>query len=904
MKSILLLLVTLVSSLSYLSSQNIYWTCQSCNPSKIMTAKVDGTNRETLVENNLSTPHGIAVDSIEEKIYWSDESNNKIERSGLDGANRETIINVGLTSPRGIELDLNNGKIYWTEISPSNKIRRANLDGTEIEDFITGLSNPNDLVFDFDNSMVYWTNGGALQIQRANLDGTEIETIVSTDSNPIAIALEKESQKIYWSQFSGGKIRRANLDGSSPEDVISSNNPKKWGFTIDQKNNKLYWADTDNSKIQFSDLDGNMITDVTSMESNFVRGITVYEPKVDAEVLDFDGMNDYVLVPDDDRLDPNHLTFEAWLRPTDLSDFPQVINHSNDQMGWYVQLFNNGTVWFDLGNNSTQIAHTTKSLIKTDEWQHLAISYDGGQAKFFINGILEETIPLNAPVTNYTGDLILGRWGQSNIQFYEGQMDEVRIWNIARTEQEILTNYSIEIDCTESNLVAYYQFNQGVAGRDNSSVTTLDDCTTNDFDGLLINFALNGDFSNWLESDGLSINKLATALDFDGVGDHITISDDDRLDPELLTFEVWLRPINLSTFPQVINHSDDQIGWYVQLFNDGTVWFDLGNNLTQIAHTTKSLIQTNQWQHLAISYDGNQAKFFINGVLEETIPLNAPVTNYAGNLILGKWGQSDIQFYEGQMDEVRIWNIARTEQEIQSNYDTEINCNNSNLVAYYQFNQGLAEQDNFNINFLTDCTTNSFDGSLINFALDGSFSNWVEGLEISDVPDLTTECDCNNISPETDSLNLTGILEGDFTNRVITSDGIVQSGDITNLRVDCSITLLPGFIAENGSSFSASIVECLLNATDQVPPLIENRSYKPLLNNRLIIYPNPTSGIVNLSANGEATLNILDYMGRTIKNSNFDTNAEIDLTALQSGIYWFIVQDNSGNITSKKIIKQ
>jgi len=94
--------------------------------------------------------------------------------------------------------------------------------------------------------------------------------------------------------------------------------------------------------------------------------------------------------------------------------------------------------------------------------------------------------------------------------FYNGELDELRVWNVARTQSEIQENMYARLTGAESGLIGYYNFNQGVPEGENLTVTNLIDLTTNHYDGLLIDFALNGSISNWVNSvciSGTSINK-------------------------------------------------------------------------------------------------------------------------------------------------------------------------------------------------------------------------------------------------------------------------------------------------------------------------------------------------------------------------------------------------------------
>ena len=134
----------------------MYWT--DWNTDKIQRADLDGSNVEDLITTGLSTPRDIALDLVNNKMYWTDAGNDLIKRADLDGSNVETLVETrklvtpnltgSETIPLGIALDLVNDKMYWTD-SATDKIQRADLNGQNVEDIITtGLVNPTDIAVD------------------------------------------------------------------------------------------------------------------------------------------------------------------------------------------------------------------------------------------------------------------------------------------------------------------------------------------------------------------------------------------------------------------------------------------------------------------------------------------------------------------------------------------------------------------------------------------------------------------------------------------------------------------------------------------------------------------------------------------------------------------------------------
>ena len=168
-----------------LAAGKMYWSGNGM----IQRANLDGSEIESLI-TGLSKPDSTALDLINDKVYWTDSSDETIQRANLDGSNVEVLI-TGLSEPQGLNLDLVDGKMYWSNWPPINKIQRANLDGSNIEDIAPGFGGLEGLALDFNTGKMYWTDFRIDKIQRANFDGSDIEDIVTTGlSHPISIIFD------------------------------------------------------------------------------------------------------------------------------------------------------------------------------------------------------------------------------------------------------------------------------------------------------------------------------------------------------------------------------------------------------------------------------------------------------------------------------------------------------------------------------------------------------------------------------------------------------------------------------------------------------------------------------------------------------------------------------------------
>ena len=194
----------------------VYWTDAGPVPRVVQRANFDGTGVETLVEepSREATYNTMALDLTNGKMYFGDSWRGLVKRANLDGTDLETIA-TGVDAPLGIAVDPINEKVWW---SGGSKTQYANLDGTGITDVFS--FGARDLELDLTGGKIY-IGGHGQTIQRANLDGTGLETLIDTVGFS-QMGIDLSAGKLYWSDITLGAIKRANLDGTSIENVITS----------------------------------------------------------------------------------------------------------------------------------------------------------------------------------------------------------------------------------------------------------------------------------------------------------------------------------------------------------------------------------------------------------------------------------------------------------------------------------------------------------------------------------------------------------------------------------------------------------------------------------------------------------------------------------------------------------
>ncbi len=184
-------------------------------------------------------------------------------------------------------------------------------------------------------------------------------------------------------------------------------------------------------------------------------------------VLDFDGTDDFIQMPVFAQLSGNQpRTIEMWARVRDFAGEAGLFTFGN--VGTNLQDFglrvDNGLS----GDNKWRVQHwgadylfNTNTLNSNagllNRWTHYALTYNGTQVCVYINGSL-----INCTNRNLNTNLVsnfLARWRNG---YLNGQIDEVKIWNYARSVSEISANLCVPISqCSTAGLIAYYDFEEG-----------------------------------------------------------------------------------------------------------------------------------------------------------------------------------------------------------------------------------------------------------------------------------------------------------------------------------------------------------------------------------------------------------------------------------------------------------
>ena len=476
--------------------------------------------------------------------------------------------------------------------------------------------------------------------------------------------------------------------------------------------------------------------------------------------------------------------------------------------------------------------------------------------------------------------------------------------------------------------------------------------------------------TNGCESERALINVIigipASHLNFNAPGDVVDLGNGiaTAIDPiNTFTTEAWVYPTAINNglgndFGMIVgNYNTNFSSMQFMLRKEGAnyvFWVNAGNGFQSVGVVNALLLNT--WQHIAGVWNGNDIKIYINGVLMNTttgvtgtsfITLNNPVrmgTNFSNEKFLGN------------IDEVRIWSRALTQVEIQNNMNCELPSGQTNLLAYYRFNQGFDGANNSTINTLTDSSGNNYNGTLNGFALSGTSSNWLAGSPINTInaPTANAQTFCNaatvanlvasgtNIkwyvatTGGTALVSTTPLTNGNyFASQTVNGCESVNRTSVvaTITTIDQNISEALGVVSanQNGASYQwfqcpstlitgetnqnytptvagdykvdVTLSGCTVTSSCVTVITLGNQSFS--FNSNISVYPNPSKDIFYINCDGRGSIVIYDIMGKIIKTENLDLGMnKLDLSNYPNGIYLMKVVNDSNQTKTMKLIKQ
>jgi len=397
--------------------------------------------------------------------------------------------------------------------------------------------------------------------------------------------------------------------------------------------------------------------------------------------MSFDGVSSYVTLPVSSIPVGNQITISLWAYGADslpIATTAIEARDANDIRVFNIHLPHTGVIYFDCGNNGTNYDRISKTPIESDykgKWNYWVFTKNAntGEMKIYLNGNLwhsgsEKTFSLPTSTLAALGS---GISSGGTYNYYNGIIDEVRIYNRSLSADEVYSHYKdkvgIYLDKTaktepyscDENTVALWHFDGSAS----------DTCGTND--GILVGDASYG--QGKFNSKGLEL---------DGSGDYVDAGDSDTITGlNQFTIEGWFyakdeEEMTMFAYSQgvgsLLNELRLEPDTRVNAQKVSWIVYKNGSKVINVGTPVGSVI-TNTWYHVVATCDGRDIKIYLDGIERASanyVSGSAP-GDFIGldeNLIGILRRNSDVAIFNGTIDEVRISNVARTPEEIYEHY--------------------------------------------------------------------------------------------------------------------------------------------------------------------------------------------------------------------------------------------
>jgi len=401
--------------------------------------------------------------------------------------------------------------------------------------------------------------------------------------------------------------------------------------------------------------------------------------------LKFDGTDDYVDLGDVLNLSLP-VSVSMWVKLDSLEGLgkePFVSEtYAPAYRGIRVNIQSDGDLEISYGSNGTgSTGRRTKiatANIQTDKWYFIAGVIRGAtDMDLYLDGVDIGGVYSGSGGELYNGPTSAGIGIRQRLDgFFPGLIDDVRVYDYARTPAQIAWEYN------RGKPVGWWKFDecQGVVAHDSGG----DSSTPSQNDGSINIGASAPQTSAGTCTDGQSTSawyngrngKYNASLNFDGVDDWVNCGSSTQgsvLDlTERLTLSAWIKSDKSGSTGNmdIVNRDDggSQRQYNIHLTTGGLLRVYL--NGTPVNGTTNLNSGGATWYHVAATWDKDisegQIKVYVNGILENTGTRSSALTSYTQAVNVGR---RESNYFDGQIDDVRIYNYALTPLQVKQLYN-------------------------------------------------------------------------------------------------------------------------------------------------------------------------------------------------------------------------------------------
>ena len=548
-------------------------------------------------------------------------------------------------------------------------------------------------------------------------DSTLANSAVANGFNAFTISSE-DAGNIYYNFFMDNlpdqnydlrAVSFCNINNElyeNPSEVVSGikdmYNPRLFGSP--RPANGVLTID-DDIRIDFNETIAEGMLTVNSFEITGVRNGVVSDHSV---AIALDGENDYLTTEVTRNFANKDLTFECWVNYDSLQN-ATFFSHGDATESISMGMNKEGKIVVKVGNK-VLVSESVPAWEKSS-WNHVALVYNN-ENKTVTAYVNYMPVINSVNVEAYKGDGVIevGRNVASANGYFNGKVDQFRIWNSVRSSATIQANCTSQLSGNDLNLMAYYEMEEakGAATEDKARGA---------------NLLMKG--GSWALPEGRSAEFNGQSYVAMNSSSAVITSDMD------FTLEFWFNAESEAKGQTLISNGTGLASDAEDATKLFSVGFDPTGALTfrHNGYVTplEGDFSDNNWHNftLAVSRSSGVARIYVDGELNTYFSADkiggiASDKLFAGACVyyvandsttVAKQRKAD-QYFSGRIDEVRLWNLYRQQSQVENFYNQKSNGDEMGLQLYYPFEHYVEWQGTSQMQFtLEDKGNDALDGN-------------------------------------------------------------------------------------------------------------------------------------------------------------------------------------------------
>ncbi len=379
-----------------------------------------------------------------------------------------------------------------------------------------------------------------------------------------------------------------------------------------------------------------------------------------SNAVTFDGTDDNVSAS---VTIPSTFTMSTWVKFDVVSTIKGIFTTSSSCGGLVLNSNNTVSLVPNDGGNANGV--NSVSTVSTNTWYHITSTYDGSAARMYVNGVLEATN--SNTFERPTGSSVeFGHCLGAPSRYLDGILDDVRLYNRALSPSEV---------------AALADWAPGPVGH-----WTLDErtgITANDISSNANNGTLTGGPS-W------AAGKLGQGLQFDGVNDYVSVANESNFDfTSDFTLSVWVKTSNAGFRPIIGKYLSGVDGWDLGVWQCMPRMTIRGTSDIDSLNAAQQCIDDGKWHLVNAVNTPTSISIYIDGVFKSTT--SGTWTSTTNNIPVRIGDRGSDEFFPGLIDDVRIYNYARTPKQIIQDMNAghpAVGSPVGSALAHYKFDDG------------------------------------------------------------------------------------------------------------------------------------------------------------------------------------------------------------------------